>query len=53
MFKNENSIKMFANIMSYTETCNRYSINKFESIKKLVNGEPYIFDELDKLKPAA
>lgn len=26
MFKNENSIKMFANIMSYTETCNRYSI---------------------------
>lgn len=25
-FKNENSIKMFANIMFYTETCNRYSI---------------------------
>ena len=53
MFKNENSIKMFANIMSYTETCNRHSINKFESIKKLVNGEPYTFNELDKLKPAA
>lgn len=39
----------FANIMTYTETCGRFGINKYDAISKLFEGNPYTIEYLDKL----
>ena len=40
----------FANIMSYTETCGRFGINKVASLNRLFLGVPYSIQELYELK---
>lgn len=40
----------FANIMSYTETCGRFGINKVEALRRLFSGNPYSVNELCELK---
>ena len=49
-FKNLNYAEYFANIMTYTETCGRFGINKVEAIKRLFDNNPYTVAELDNLK---
>ena len=48
-FKDLSYAEYFANIMSYTETCGRLGINKYESIRRLFEGNPYSISELDKI----
>lgn len=40
----------FANIMTYTETCGRFGVNKVEALRRLFAGEPYSVQELLELK---
>lgn len=40
----------FANIMSYTETCGRFDINKVTALKRLFADNPYTVEELLALK---
>lgn len=40
----------FANIMSYTETCGRFGINKVTALKRLFEDNPYTVEELLELK---
>lgn len=40
----------FANIMSYTETCGRFGINKVDALRRLFLGNSYSVDELYNLK---
>lgn len=40
----------FANIMSYTETCGRFGINKVTALKRLFDDNPYTVEELLELK---
>ena len=49
-FKNLNYAKYFANIMTYTETCGRFGVNKYEAIYRLFDNNPYTVDELYNLK---
>lgn len=49
-FKNLNYAEYFANIMTYTETCGRFGINKVEAIRRLFDNNPYTVEELDNLK---
>ena len=51
-FQNLESAKCFANIMTYTETCGSYDVNKYEAIKRLFDNNPYTVDELINLKTA-
>lgn len=46
-FKDLDKTKDFAKIMSYTETCGRFKVNKFEAMKKLFDGRPYTITELE------
>lgn len=48
-FKNLSYAEYFANIMSYTETCGRIGINKYEALNRLFNGNPYTVQELSKI----
>lgn len=49
-FKNLNYAEYFANIMTYTETCGRFGINKYEAIYRLFDNNPYTIKELYELK---
>lgn len=40
----------FANIISYTETCGRFGINKVDALRRLFNNSPYSIHELLELK---
>lgn len=40
----------FANIMSYTETCGRFGINKVDALRRLFLENPYSVEELYNLK---
>lgn len=40
----------FADIMSYTETCGKFGINKVNALKCLFEGEPYTVQDLLELK---
>ena len=40
----------FASIMTYTETCGRFGINKVTALKRLFEDNPYMVDELLELK---
>ena len=51
-FQNLSSAKYFANIITYTETCGNYGINKYEAIKRLFDNNPYTVTELRNLKAA-
>ena len=46
-FKNLSYAEYFANILSYTETCGKFGINKCEALKRLFEGNPYTVQELD------
>lgn len=48
-FKNLKYASYFSNIMSYTETCGRIGINRYEALKRLFGGSPYTIEELDKI----
>lgn len=49
-FKNLNYAEYFANIMTYTETCGRFGVNKYEAIYRLFDNNPYTINELYELK---
>lgn len=40
----------FANIITYTETCGRFGINKVEALKRLFEDEPYSVSDLMEFK---
>ena len=49
-FKDLSYAEYFANIMTYTETCWKFGINKYDAIRRLFEGNPYSVEELDKTK---
>lgn len=49
-FKNLTYAEYFANIMTYTETCGKFGINKVVAIRRLFDNNPYTVKELDALK---
>ena len=49
-FQNINRAEDYANIRSYIETCRIYGKNEYDSLTKLVEGNPYTFSELFQLK---
>lgn len=49
-FKNLAYAEYFANIMTYTETCGRFGINKVVAIRRLFENDPYTIEELEALK---
>ncbi len=40
----------FANIRTYTETCNKFGLNIYETMRRLFNGNPYTVEDLEKIK---
>lgn len=49
-FQNIERASDYANIRSYIETCRLYKVNECESLTRLVEDNPYTFDELRALK---
>ncbi len=49
-FQNIERAKDYASIRSYIETCRLYGVNEYESLTRLVEGNPYSFKELTELK---
>jgi len=45
-FQNINSVKDYANIRSYIETCRLYGKKEVDSLIRLVSGNPYSFAKL-------
>ena len=45
-FQNIDRASDYANIRSYIETCRIYGKNEFDSLNRLVDGNPYTFKEL-------
>lgn len=45
-FQNIKRAEDYANIRSYIETCRIYGKNEYESLTRLVEGNPYTFEEL-------
>lgn len=50
LFKNINTMKDYAKIISYIETCQRNNITRYEALKRLCNGNPYTVKELSTQK---
>lgn len=50
LFKNINTMKDYAKIISYIETCQRNNITRYEALKRLCNGNPYTVNELSTQK---
>jgi len=46
LFKNINTMKDYAKIISYLETCYRNKISRYEAMKRLVVGNPYTIKEI-------
>jgi len=46
-FKNLTYAEYFANIMTYTEICGKFGINKVVAIRRLFDNNPYTDKELD------
>lgn len=46
LFKNINTMKDYAKIISYLETCYRNGISRYEAMKRLVVGNPYTIKEI-------
>ena len=49
-FQNIERAKDYANIRSYIETCRLYGKNEYDSLTRLVEGNPYTFAELVAMK---
>lgn len=49
-FQNIDRASDYANIRSYIETCRIYGVNEYESLKRLVEDNPYTLTELLELK---
>ena len=49
-FQNIDRATDYANIRSYIETCRLYGKNEYESLSRLVEGNPYTFSELQASK---
>lgn len=49
-FKSLEYAEYFANIMTYTETCGKFGINRCEAIRKMFEGNPYAVQELKELQ---
>lgn len=49
-FQNIDRASDYANIRSYIETCRIYGVNEYESLKRLVEDNPYTLAELLELK---
>ena len=49
-FKNIESAQYYADIISYTETCFNFGINRYEAIRRLMSGNPYSIAELHELE---
>jgi transposase len=49
-FQNINSAEDYANIRSYIETCRIYGKNEVDCLTRLVEGNPYTFQELKSQK---
>lgn len=49
-FQNIERAKDYANIRSYIETCRIYGVNEYEALTRLVEFNPYTFEELRSLK---
>lgn len=49
-FKNIESAQYYADVITYTETCFNFGINRYEAIERLFNDSPYTIDELEKIK---
>ena len=45
-FQNVERAEDYANIRSYIETCRIYGKNECDSLKRLIEGNPYTFAEL-------
>ena len=45
-FQNIDRASDYANIRSYIETCRIYGKNEYDSLSRLVEGNPYTFKEL-------
>lgn len=45
-FQNIKSAEDYANIRSYIETCRLYGKNEYDSLTRLIEGNPYSFKEL-------
>lgn len=48
-FKDLKYAQYFANIMTYSQTCERFGINKVNAFERLFENNPYTILELDKL----
>lgn len=49
-FKNINTARYYADIITYTETCNNFGINRYASLNRLFCGNPYSLEELKNIK---
>lgn len=49
-FQNIERAEDYANIRSYIETCRIYGVNEYASLTRLVENNPYTFEELCNLK---
>lgn len=50
LFKNINTMKDYAKITSYTETCYRNNITRYEALKRLCSNNPYTVEELSTIQ---
>ena len=51
-FKNIESARYYADIITYTETCFSFGINRYQAIKRLFEDNPYTLQELYKIEKA-
>lgn len=51
-FKNIESAQYYADIITYTETCFNFDINRYSALKRLFDGNPYSVEELYQIKKA-
>lgn len=51
-FKNIESAQYYADIITYTESCFNFGINRYSALKRLFDDNPYTVEELYKIKKA-
>lgn len=51
-FKNIESAQYYADIITYTETCCNFGINRYDAIERLFRGNPYSIKELHEIRDA-
>ena len=50
LFKNINTMKDYAKITSYLETCYRNNITRYDALRRLCSNNPYTLEELDSIQ---